>query len=132
MSSVALLEWSYLPANLIGSEQQFEALGASFVIQNGSARAQMDESTFRSAPDMTQKLLAVIKARVAPLEHTEFKREAAGHLPDQGYSHIEASRSLGVVELLCEAFEVPAHNLVWWGDTTYPSSAGCPLNKRNT
>lgn len=69
MSSVALLEWSYLPTNLIGSAQKFEALGASFVIQNGSARAQMDESTFRLAPGMKQKLLAVIKARVAPFEH---------------------------------------------------------------
>ncbi|EGH71129.1 hypothetical protein ALO80_01018 [Pseudomonas caricapapayae] len=29
---------------------------------------------------------------------TEFKREAAGLVLDQGYSHIEASRSLGVVE----------------------------------
>lgn len=28
----------------------------------------------------------------------EFKREAAGLVLDQGYSHIEASRSLGVVE----------------------------------
>lgn len=27
-----------------------------------------------------------------------FKREAAGLVLDQGYSHIEASRSLGVVE----------------------------------
>ncbi len=29
---------------------------------------------------------------------TEFKREAAGLVLDQGYSHTEASRSLGVVE----------------------------------
>ncbi|SFO61127.1 Transposase [Pseudomonas syringae] len=29
---------------------------------------------------------------------TEFKREAAGLVLDQGYSHIEASRSLGVVD----------------------------------
>ncbi len=28
----------------------------------------------------------------------EFKREAAGLVLDQGYSHIEAARSLGVVE----------------------------------
>ncbi len=28
----------------------------------------------------------------------EFKREAAGLVLDQGYSHIEASRSLAVVE----------------------------------
>jgi transposase len=28
----------------------------------------------------------------------EFKREAVGLVLDQGYSHIEASRSLGVVE----------------------------------
>jgi transposase-like protein len=28
----------------------------------------------------------------------EFKREAAGLVLDQGYSHIEACRSLGVVE----------------------------------
>lgn len=29
---------------------------------------------------------------------TEFKREASGYVFDQGYSHIEASRSLGAVE----------------------------------
>jgi len=29
---------------------------------------------------------------------TEFKREAAGLVLNQGYSHIEACRSLGVVE----------------------------------
>lgn len=29
---------------------------------------------------------------------TEFKREAAGLVLDQGYSHIVASRSLGFVE----------------------------------
>jgi len=28
----------------------------------------------------------------------EFKREAAGLVLDQGYSHIEAARSLGLVE----------------------------------
>ncbi|KPY55379.1 hypothetical protein ALO46_200122 [Pseudomonas syringae pv. solidagae] len=28
----------------------------------------------------------------------EFKREASGYMFDQGYSHIEASRSLGAVE----------------------------------
>ncbi|UCR84181.1 transposase [Pseudomonas chlororaphis] len=28
----------------------------------------------------------------------EFKREAADLIPDQGYSHIEACRSLGVSE----------------------------------
>ncbi|EGH48811.1 ISPsy24 [Pseudomonas syringae pv. syringae] len=28
----------------------------------------------------------------------EFKREASGYVFDQGYSHIEASRSLGAVE----------------------------------
>ena len=28
----------------------------------------------------------------------EFKREAAGLVLDQGYSHVEASRSLGAVE----------------------------------
>ncbi|GAO96719.1 hypothetical protein PSA5_28390 [Pseudomonas syringae pv. actinidiae] len=33
----------------------------------------------------------------------EFKREAAGLVLDQGYSHIEASRSLGVVESACVA-----------------------------
>lgn len=30
--------------------------------------------------------------------YAEFKREAAGLMLDQGYSHIEACRSLGVVE----------------------------------
>jgi transposase len=30
--------------------------------------------------------------------YAEFKREAAGLVLDQGYSHIEACRSLGVVE----------------------------------
>ena len=36
--------------------------------------------------------------QTTPYFSAEFKREAAGLVLDQGYSHIEACRSLGVVE----------------------------------
>ena len=39
-----------------------------------------------------------LMAKKTPYLSAEFKREAAGLVLDQGYSHIEACRSLGVAE----------------------------------
>lgn len=87
VGSKAIFEWQYLPANLSGLEQRFDALGATLVIDRGTARAEMDESQFRAAPDIGDTLLLVIKARVAPFEHLAGTSLAFHHPPALTITH---------------------------------------------
>ncbi|WP_122390336.1 hypothetical protein [Pseudomonas savastanoi] len=64
--SIATLEWHYRPANLLKEAQTLTAYGASLVIQDGTARAQIDATTFRANVDLADKLLRIIITRLAP------------------------------------------------------------------
>ncbi|WP_122531517.1 hypothetical protein [Pseudomonas viridiflava] len=66
--STATLEWHYHPADLFSDAQTVEAYGASVTMQEGIARADLDETLYKSDASLTSKLLRVIRARLAPYE----------------------------------------------------------------
>ncbi|TPG94638.1 hypothetical protein EAH72_17000 [Pseudomonas caspiana] len=97
MGSKAILEWSYIPSDLIDGVLDFEKYGGKMVAQDGRAKAEFDECDYRADTDLAGKLLQALQAKIAPIERRKHRAAQFSTLPT-----LTVMRSDGVSEVYLE------------------------------
>lgn len=87
MGSKAILEWSYIPSDLIDGVLEFEKYGGRVVAQNGRAKAEFDECDYRADSDLAGKLLHTLQARIAPIERRKHQAAEFSTFPTLTVTH---------------------------------------------
>jgi hypothetical protein len=118
MGSKAVLEWSYIPSDLIDGVLEFEKYGGRMVAQDGRAKAEFDERDYRADSDLAGKFLQNLKARIAPIERRKHQAAEFSTLPTLTVTHPDGG---------CEVYlEYPA-SLLENSNGVIPPNAVCGL-----